>query len=569
MFLPTTKEEAEKFGWRELDIVLVTGDAYVDHPSFGVALIGHYLVSKGYKVGVIGQPDWRSDKDITRLGRPRLFFGITAGNVDSMVANYTASMKKRKNDDYSPKGEAGKRPDRATIVYANLARRYFPDVPIVLGGLEASLRRFAHYDWWQDKIRKSVLVDSKADLLVYGMGERTVLNIARILESTGDVEACKGLRGVMYWSSHKPNDAIELPSYEEISMDKKKYAEAVKMQLLLTDPFRSVKLCQKQDTRYVVQNPPELPLEQAELDELYLLPFERRVHPFYESMGHVKAIDTVQFSIIAVRGCYGNCSFCALTHHQTTHVVYRSEESILEEVKQLTKHPDFRGTISDVGGPTANLYGARCEKRETQGQCARYCAFPSPCERAVPNHSSFLNLLRKIKSIPKVKHVFVSSGIRHDLVLSDPSAEEFIKGLVHFTPGQLKLAPEHAHPRVLKLMRKPPVELFLAFKEKFEKFAKVQGKERYVIGYFIVAHPGESEEENDYLKKFIQSKLGYRPQQVQIFTPSPGTLSTAMYYSGIDPLTNEDVFVEKSLKKRNWMKENIVGSKDTRSEDST
>ncbi len=568
MFLPTTKEEMEKLGWRELDIVLVTGDAYVDHPSFGVALIGHYLVSKGYKVGVIGQPDWRSDKDITRLGRPRLFFGITAGNVDSMVANYTASMKKRKNDDYSPKGQAGRRPDRATIVYANLVRRYFPDVPIVLGGLEASLRRFAHYDWWQDRVRKSVLVDSKADLLVYGMAEKTVLNIARILEETGDIERCKKLRGVMYWSSHKINDAIELPSYEEISMDKKKFAEAVKMQLLLTDPFRSVKLCQKQDTRYVVQNPPEMPLEQAELDELYLLPFERRTHPFYESMGHVKAIDTVQFSITAMRGCYGGCAFCALTHHQTTHVVYRSEESILEEAKRLTKHPDFRGTISDVGGPTANLYGARCEKRETQGQCMRFCIFPSPCERAVPNHSSFLDLLHKIKSIPKVKHVFVSSGIRHDLVLSDPSGEEFIRGLVRFTPGQLKLAPEHAHPKVLKLMRKPPVELFLAFKEKFEKFARLQGKERYVIGYFIVAHPGESEKENDYLKEFIQSKLGYKPQQVQIFTPSPGTLSTAMYYSEIDPLTNEEVFVEKSLKKRNWMKENIVGPKDTRSEDS-
>ena len=569
MFLPTTKEEMEKLGWNELDVILVTGDAYVDHPSFGVALIGHYLVSKGYKVGVIGQPDWRSDKDITRLGRPRLFFGITAGNVDSMVANYTASMKKRKNDDYSPMGQAGRRPDRATIVYANLVRRCFPDVPIVLGGLEASLRRFAHYDWWQDRVRKSVLVDSKADLLVYGMAEKTVLNIARILEKTGDIDRCKELRGVMYWSSHKPNDAIELPSYEEISMDKKKFAEAVKMQLLLTDPFRSVKLCQKQDTRYVVQNPPELPLEQAELDELYLLPFERRVHPFYESMGHVKAIDTVQFSITAVRGCYGGCAFCALTHHQTTHVVYRSEESILEEVKQLTKHPDFKGIISDVGGPTANLYGARCERREKQGQCARYCVFPSPCERAVPNHSSFLNLLRKIKSIPKVRHVFVSSGIRHDLVLSDPSGEEFIKELVHFTPGQLKLAPEHAHPKVLKFMRKPPAELFLVFKEKFEKLARLQGKERYVIGYFIVAHPGESEKENDYLKRFIQKKLGYKPQQVQIFTPSPGTLSTAMYYSGIDPLTNEEVFVEKSLKKRNWMKENIVGPKATRSEDFT
>ncbi|MGB9790368.1 YgiQ family radical SAM protein [Thermotoga caldifontis] len=563
MFLPTTREEMEKLGWKELDVILVTGDAYVDHPSFGVALIGHYLVSKGYRVGIIAQPDWRSDRDIKRLGRPRLFFGVTAGNVDSMVANYTASMKKRKNDDYSPNGESGRRPDRATIVYANLIRRYFPDVPIVLGGLEASLRRFAHYDWWQDRIRKSVLVDAKADILVYGMAERTVLEIARILEATGSIENCKSLRGVAYWTSKKPKDAIELPDFEEICVDKKKYAEAVKMQFLFTDPFRSVKLCQRQDSRYVVQNPPNFPLEQKELDELYLLPFERKVHPFYESMGHVRAIDTVQFSITAVRGCYGSCSFCALTHHQTTHVVFRSQESIIEEVKLLTKHPDFKGVINDVGGPTANLYGSRCETRETHGQCARFCAFPEPCKNAVPNHEVYLELLQKIRSIPKVRHVFVASGIRHDLVLADPFGEEFIKQLVHFTPGQLKLAPEHAHPNVLRLMRKPPVELFLAFKEKFETFARKQGKERYVVGYFIVAHPGESEKENEYLKKFIRTKLGYRPQQVQIFTPTPGTLSTAMYYSGIDPLTGEEVFVERSLRKRNMMKENIVAKKDS------
>lgn len=564
MFLPTTREEMEKLGWKELDVILITGDAYVDHPSFGVALIGHYLVSKGYRVGIISQPDWRSDKDIKRLGRPKLFFGITAGNVDSMVANYTASMKKRKNDDYTPAGIAGKRPDRATIVYSNLVRWFFPDVPIVLGGLEASLRRFAHYDWWQDKIRKSVLVDAKADLLVYGMGERTVLNIAKILEQTGDVEKCREIKGVVWWTSKKPEDTIEIPSCEEICSDKYKYAELVKMQNSLTDPFKPIRLCQKQDTRYVVQNPPEFPLEQREMNELYLLPFERKVHPHYESLGHVKAIDTIQFSLTAVRGCYGGCSFCALTHHQTAHVVYRSAESILEEVRIITKHPDFKGTISDVGGPTANLYGAKCTKRETKGMCDLLCAFPKPCNSAVPDHKAFLDLLEKVRSMPKVKHVFVSSGIRHDLVLADPFEDEFIRRLVQFTPGQLKLAPEHAHPKVLKLMRKPPVELFLSFKDKFEKTAKLQGKERYIVGYFIVAHPGESEEENEYLKRFIHEKLGYKPQQVQIFTPTPGTVSTAMYYSRIDPLTGEKVFVEKSLKKRNWMKQNIVG---LRSED--
>ncbi|MCS7174880.1 YgiQ family radical SAM protein [Pseudothermotoga sp.] len=565
MFLPTTKEEMEKLGWKELDVILITGDAYVDHPSFGIALIGHYLVSKGYRVGIISQPDWNSEKDITRLGRPRLFFGITAGNVDSMVANYTASMKKRKNDDYSPNGVSGKRPDRATIVYSNLVRRFFPDVPIVLGGIEASLRRFAHYDWWQDKIRKSVLLDAKADLLVYGMGEKTVLNIAKILEKTGDIEKCKDIRGVVVWTSKKPEGAVELPSYEEICSDRYKYAESVKMQILLTDPFKPVKLCQKQDTRYVVQNPPEFPLDQRELDELYLLPFERKVHPYYESMGHVKAIDTVQFSITAVRGCYGGCSFCALTHHQSIHITYRSAESILEEVRMLTKHPDFKGTISDVGGPTANLYGSKCVKRETQGPCDRPCAFPKTCSNAIPNHRIFIDLLEKIRSIPKVKHVFISSGIRHDLVLADPFGKEFIRKLVQFTPGQLKLAPEHAHPKVLKLMRKPPVELFLRFKDEFEKAAKLQNKERYVVGYFIVAHPGESVKENEYLKKFIQEKLNYKPQQVQIFTPTPGTISTAMYYSGVDPMTGEEVFVEKSLKKRNWMKQNITGSNSSNS----
>ncbi|MEN3008647.1 YgiQ family radical SAM protein [Pseudothermotoga sp.] len=565
MFLPTTKEEMEKLGWKELDVILITGDAYVDHPSFGVALVGHYLVSKGYRVGIISQPDWNSEKDITRLGRPRLFFGITAGNVDSMVANYTASMKKRKNDDYSPNGVSGKRPDRATIVYSNLVRRFFPNVPIVLGGIEASLRRFAHYDWWQDKIRKSVLLDAKADLLVYGMGEKTVLNIAKILEKTGDIERCKDIRGVVVWTSKKPEDAVELPSYEEICSDRYKYAESVKMQISLTDPFKPVKLCQKQDTRYVVQNPPEFPLDQREMDELYLLPFERKVHPYYESMGHVKAIDTVQFSITAVRGCYGGCSFCALTHHQSIHITYRSAESILEEVRMLTKHPDFKGTISDVGGPTANLYGSKCVKRETQGPCDWLCAFPKTCSNAIPNHRIFIDLLEKIRSVPKVKHVFISSGIRHDLVLADPFGKEFIRKLVQFTPGQLKLAPEHAHPKVLKLMRKPPVELFLRFKDEFEKAAKLQNKERYVVGYFIVAHPGESVKENEYLKKFIQEKLNYKPQQVQIFTPTPGTISTAMYYSGVDPMTGEEVFVEKSLKKRNWMKQNITGSNSSNS----
>lgn len=557
MFLPTTVEEAKKLGWNEIDIILITGDAYVDHPSFGVALIGHYLASKGFKVGIIAQPDWNSQKDITRLGKPRLFFGISAGNVDSMVANYTASMKKRKTDDYSPSG-VGKRPDRATIVYSNLVKRFFPDVPIILGGLEASLRRFAHYDWWSDRIRKSILVDAKADLLVYGMGEKTILEIAQILDKTGDLEKCRTLRGILWWSSKKPINCYELPDFDEISHDKIKYAESVRLETIMTDPFKNILLCQRQDSRYVIQNPPQLSLEQEELDRIYLLPFERKTHPFYEKLGHVPALKMIQFSVTCVRGCFGSCSFCALTQHQTTHVVSRSIDSIIEEVKILTRHPDFRGTITDVGGPTANMYGSNCTVRESKGQCEKFCLYPKKCVNAGPNHEKYLQLLDEIRTLQGVKHVFVSSGIRHDLVLKDPNADLFIRKLVDFTPGQLKLAPEHSHPKVLALMRKPPVELFLEFKERFEKYAKISGKERYVIGYFIVAHPGEGKRENEHLRKFIEEKLKYHPQQIQIFTPSPGTISTAMYYSQIDPFTKEKVFVEKSLKLRNNAKEKLI-----------
>lgn len=557
MFLPTTSEEIKKLGWKQLDIILITGDAYVDHPSFGVALIGHYLFSKGYKVGIIAQPDWNSDKDIKRLGRPRLFFGITAGNVDSMVANYTASMKKRKIDDYTPGGTSGKRPDRATIVYSNLVKRFFPNVPVILGGLEASLRRFAHYDWWVNRVRKSVLIDSKADLLVYGMAEKTILRISQILEKYADLDRCKQLPGVVWWTSRKPESGIELPSFEEISEDKIKYAEAVKLQLSSTDHLRNVVLYQKQDNRYIVQNPPEKPLDQTELDNLYLMDFERKTHPYYESMGHVPAIETVQFSITSVRGCFGQCSFCALSCHQTAHVVSRSDESIIEEARKITRHPDFKGIITDVGGPTANMYGTSCNVRDSKGTCRKFCLHPEICSSIQMNHAKYIDLLEKLRQIKGVRYVFVSSGIRHDLALSDPEGEHFIKELVNYTPGQLKLAPEHAHPYVLKLMRKPPVELFLEFKRKFEKHARHQGKNRYVIGYFIVAHPGETLRENNYLKNFINEKLGYHPQQIQIFTPSPGTISTAMYYSGIDPFTHERIHVEKSLKVRNQMKKNL------------
>jgi len=389
------------------------------------------------------------------------------------------------------------------------------------------------------------------------MAEKAVLQIAQTLEKTQDISSCQSIPGTVFWSSQRPENGIELPSFEEILQDKSKYAQATALLHFSTDPYRSVLIYQRQDNRYVVQNPPQLPLEQEELDKLYLLDFERKTHPYYARMGAVPALEMIQFSITAVRGCYGMCSFCALTHHQTTHVLSRSIDSIVEETKMLTRHPDFRGTISDVGGPTANMYNSKCQRRETQGQCKKFCLHPAVCENAKVTHEDYLELLEKIKSVAGVKHLFVSSGIRHDLILMDKDADKIIKELIDFTPGQLKLAPEHAHPKVLKLMRKPPVELFLEFKRRFESLSKTLSKKRYVIGYFIVAHPGESMHENDYLKKFIQRNLGYHPQQIQIFTPSPGTLSTAMYYTGIDPITGEEVFVERSLKHRNKMKQNV------------
>ncbi len=512
-------------------------------------MLGHYLVSKGYKVGIIAQP--LSMEDVSRLGRPNLFFGITAGNVDSMVANYTSSKKKRNSDDYTPGEINNRRPDRAVIYYCNLVKQVFKNVKIVIGGVEASLRRFAHYDWWSDKVRKSILLDSKADILVYGMGELAALEIAQRIEAGKSLD---NIRGTVYWN--KSND-IYLPSFEEVSTSKELYVESYKLIQDNTDPYKDVRIIQKFDARYVVQNPPQIPLTTQELDQLYLLPFERKVHPFYEKLGKVKAIETVRFSITTVRGCYGNCSFCAIAHHQTTHVISRSEDSIIEEAKILSQLPEFKGTINDVGGPTANMYGTFCNIREEKGQCLKNCLVPSVCKVNKISQKNFIELLEKIKRLPKIKNVFVQSGLRHDLILEDEDYQYIISKLVDFTSGQLKLAPEHAHPKVLSLMRKPDFEKFLTFKKFFEESARKKGKNMYAIGYFIVGHPGEKEKENNYLKKVIRENLGYIPQQIQIFTPTPSTLSTTMYYTGIDPYTKEKVYVEKSLKKLSWFKENI------------
>ncbi|WP_448375536.1 YgiQ family radical SAM protein [Fervidobacterium sp.] len=563
-FLPTTEEELKAKNINYLDIILVTGDAYVDHPSFGIVLLGRLLESKGYKVGIIAQPE--GPEDIKRLGRPNLFFGVSSGNVDSMVANYTASRKKRKSDDYTPGGVNNKRPDRAVIQYVNWIRQSFKDVTVVIGGIEASLRRFAHYDWWSDKVRRSILLDSKADVLVYGMGERAILEIAERLSAGKSLD---GIRGTVIWSSSTPKtnlseEFIYLPSYEEVIGDKRRYVDAYKCAITNTEPFKDVVLVQKHDSRYIIQYPPAMPLTQSELDELYLLPYTREVHPFYLAKGHVKALETVRFSITAVRGCFGNCSFCAITNHQSTHVVSRSIDSILEEVRILTKMPEFRGTIVDVGGPTANMWGLSCPVRSTKGQCTKNCLHPSVCKLSISSYSkpdnagAFIHLLQTVKSVSGVKHVFIGSGIRHDLILFSEDADEIIFELVDFTSGQLKLAPEHAHPNVLKIMRKPSAELFLDFKKRFEGAAKKKGQKKYVIGYFIVGHPGEGLKENIYLRDFVKKHMGYTPQQVQIFAPTPGTLSTTIYYSGIDPFTGEEIYVEKKDKLRNQFKENIV-----------
>jgi len=560
-FLPMTKEEMRKLGWDSLDIILVTGDAYVDHPSFGVAIIARILEKEGFKVGIISQPDWRTDKDITRLGKPRLFFGITSGNVDSMVSNYTASRRKRKTDVYTPGGLGGKRPDRAVIVYSNLVKRYFKDVPIIIGGIEASLRRLAHYDWWSDSIRRSILLDSKADLLVYGMAEKTIVQIAKILEKSGKIDDCFKLRGVTYWAKIPPKDSIILPSFEEIKTDKIKYAEAFKIFYLENDPLRGRKLAQLHGNQWVIQNPPQFPLSQEELDCVHSLNYTRKVHPECLKEGYVKALDTVRFSINSHRGCYGGCSFCSITLHQGNIVTWRSKDSIVEEARKISKMPDFKGIISDIGGPTANMYGYECDKKLKYGSCKdKDCLFPSVCKNLKVDHSKYIELLNEVQKVPGVRKVFVASGIRHDLVLSDKKyGDLFILELSKkHVSGQLKLAPEHSDPKVLKLMRKPSIEKFVEFRNKFYEINKKLSKKQYIVVYLIAAHPGSGEKEALRLKEFVKNELKFKPQQVQIFMPTPSTLSTTIYYTGLDPFTDERVYVEKSEKVRRWQKDILI-----------
>lgn len=545
-FLPINKEDMEKRGWEQLDFIFVSGDAYVDHPSFGPAIICRLLESRGYRVGIIAQPDWRGKEDFKRLGRPRLGFLVSSGNLDSMLNKFTAAKKFRSSDNYSPGGKAGLRPDRAVIVYCNKIREIYKKTPLIIGGIEASLRRFAHYDYWSDSVRRSVLIDSRADLLVYGMGERQVVEIADQLSSGMEISAIRGVRGTVYAADDLDSfwDYREIPSYEEVSGSKKKFAEAFKEQYLEQDAFRGKALAQCSGDRYVVQNAPALPLDTVEMDEIYALPYMRTYHPIYEKDGGVPAIEEVKFSLVSQRGCFGGCNFCAIVSHQGRIIQSRSKESILTEARLLTELPDFKGYIHDVGGPTANFRRPSCKHQLKRGTCrGKQCLAPVPCKELKADHGEYIDLLRSLRALPKVKKVFIRSGIRYDYLLQ--AKDDFLRELcAYHVSGQLKVAPEHVAEKVTKLMGKSGKNVYVKFAAAFKKVNRELGKEQYLVPYFMSSHPGAGLKEAVELAEFIRD-LKYRPEQVQDFIPTPGSLSTCMYYTGVHPLTNEAVYVAK------------------------
>ena len=551
MFLPTTREEMKKLSWDRLDVIIVTGDTYIDSPYIGAAVIGKVLYTAGYKVGIIAQPDIEGEKDITRLGEPALFWGVTAGSVDSMVANYTALKKRRRKDDFTPGGKNTKRPDRATIVYSNLIRKYFKNTkPIVLGGIEASLRRIVHYDYWDDKIRRAILFDAKADILVYGMGEKPVLKLACNLKIGKD---WKDIRGICYISPHPKEEYTMLPSYQEVKEDKKKFISVFHTFYANNDPLTAKGLCQQQDNRYLIQNPPSYPLAQSELDRVHDLPYEREVHPYYKKEGEVEALKTIKFSITTHRGCYGECNFCSITIHQGKVIQGRSEKSILKEAKLLTELNDFKGYILDVGGPTANMYKIECQKKLKSGSCPnKRCLYPQICPNLKINHERQMEILKKIRQIEGVKKVFIASGIRYDMLLGDQKyGGKYLRELVkHHISGQLKIAPEHTENNVLEKMGKPDREYLKRFRDRFLQINKEQKKTQFLTYYLIAAHPGCREEDMYKLKEYTSKELKLNPEQVQIFTPIPSTYSTLMYYTESDPFTGKVIFVEKNLKKK-------------------
>ena len=552
-FLPISKEDMKERGWEQCDFIIVTGDAYVDHHSFGTAVISRVLEHAGYKVGIIAQPDWHSTDDFMKLGRPRLAFLVNAGNMDSMVNHYTVSKRVREKDLYSPGGKMGLRPDRATIVYCNKIREAYKNINICIGGVEASLRRFAHYDYWADKVRQSILTDSGADLLIYGMSEKQIVEVANYLNEGFEAKYIRHVPGTCYLADSLDEiyeEHIVIPSYKEVSTDKIKYCEAFKITYQEQDPIRGKTIVQDQGDKFLVVNKPEVILNREELDAVYDLPFTKEYHPIYEEMGGIPALEEVKFSIVGSRGCFGNCSFCAITFHQGRAVQSRSEESIVKEAKEMTEMKDFKGYIHDVGGPTANFRKPACKHQLTIGACkTKQCLSPGVCKNMEVDHKEFLSVLRSVRSLPKVKKVFVRSGIRYDYVMADKD-DTFFKELVeHHVSGQLKVAPEQVSEEVLQHMGKPAGRTYEDFRQKFFRITEKLGKKQYIIPYLMSSHPGSTLKEAIKLAEYLRD-IKYQPEQVQDFYPTPGTLSTTIFYTGLDPITMKPVYVPKTKEEK-------------------
>ena len=552
-FLPVNKEDVIARSWSEVDFVYVTGDAYVDHPSFGVSIISRVLENAGFRVAILSQPDYKTAESFKVFGRPRLGFLVTSGNIDSMVAHYTVSKKRRSYDYYSPGGKMGARPDRAVIVYCNRIREAYGDVPIIIGGLEASLRRFAHYDYWDDRVRRSILVDSRADILTYGMGENILLRLAKLLDKGVPIKKIRDVRGTVYLSKRGEAvhfDAVETYDYDELKSDKQAYARAFSVQYKNTDSVRGKAIIEYYGDKMLVANPPMPPLEREELDKVYSLPYARDYHPDYEKMGGVPAISEVKFSITHNRGCFGACNFCAIAFHQGREVRSRSEESVLREAELIAAMPDFKGYINDVGGPTANFRYPACDKQKTAGVCPnKKCLAPTPCKNLKVDHTEYMQMLEKIEKIPKIKKVFVRSGIRFDYLMLDES-DAFFKRLVsHHVSGQLKVAPEHCSNNALSMMGKPPIEVYERFKKKYFELSEACGLEQYLVPYLMSSHPGSTLTDAVNMALWLK-KHKYSPEQVQDFYPTPGTISTVMYYTGIHPMTNKPVYVSTDYREK-------------------
>jgi uncharacterized radical SAM protein YgiQ len=559
-FLPTTRQEMDVRGWKQCDVILVSGDAYVDSPFIGVAVVGRMLERMGYKVGVIGQPDIKSDIDVARLGEPRLYWGVSGGSVDSMVSNYTATKKFRNSDDYTPGGKNNKRPDRATLIYTNLIRRYFKDtVPIVLGGIEASLRRVSHYDYWSNKLKKPILFDSKADILIYGMGEIALQELTHAIDNK---EEYTDIRGICYIAKEPKEEFLQLPSHDECLKDKEKYIDLFDAFYDNNDPISARGLCQKVDTRYLIQNPPCDYLNEEEMDANANLPYTRELHPYHANEGKVKCLETIKFSIMTHHGCWGECNFCAIGVHQGRTIRTRSEDNILKEAKDFNEYKDYKGVISDVGGPTANMYGYECNKKLKLGTCDHQRCVDANhlCKSMKVDHSRNINLLRQVRKVEGVRHAFVASGVRYDLINADKKhGYIYLKEMVkHHISGQMKVAPEHTQQHVLELMGKPGKSELIEFKKMYDKLNREEGKNQFLTYYLIAAHPGCEEKDMHELKRFTRDELKMNPEQAQVFTPTPGTYSAVMYYTEMDPTTRKKIFVEKDPIRKEKQKRIVV-----------